>query len=257
MILTTLSSSSKGNMHILDNGTTSILLDCGINYSRVQIDINQKKLEGALITHEHGDHIGGCKTISENKLINFYGTKETLDKVNIPDFSKISVEPFKTLKCVSYNIVPFEVHHDAIHPVNYLIQDEISGATLLYITDTGNVDDLEFKDVDYFLIECNFDENWFNKKELTKPEEIKKKRLFSNKGHLSIQKTIAFLKRTINYNTKKIILCHISHSFDNYKEFEERVRKELNFENVIALDPHYVGPVINELQEEKDVIPFE
>lgn len=257
MILTTLSSSSKGNMHILDNGITSIVLDCGINYNRIQIDVNEQKLEGVLITHEHQDHIGGCKTMSGNKLLNFYGAKETLDKVNVPNFSKISVEPFKTFKCASYDIVPFDVHHDAVHPVNYLIKDRLSGAVLLYITDTGYIDDLEFQDIDYFLIECNFDEEWFNKEELTETEQIKKKRLLSNRGHLSIQKTIEFLKRTINHNTKKIILCHISHSFDNYKEFEERVKKELNFENVVALNPHHIGPVVNELREIKDVIPFE
>lgn len=257
MILTTLSSSSKGNMHILDNGLTSILLDCGINYSRVQLDVNKKNLEGALITHEHGDHIGGCRTIVGNKMINFYGTRETLEKINVPGFSKFEVLPFKTFKCVSYDIMPFEVHHDAAHPVNYLIQDVISGATLLYITDTGYIDDLEFHDIDYFLIECNFDEEWFNKEELTKTEQIKKTRLTSNNGHLSIRQTIEFLKRTINHNTKKIILCHISSSFNNYKEFEDRVKKELKFENVVALDPHHIGPVVNVLHEEKDVIPFE
>lgn len=257
MILTTLSSSSRGNIHILENGTTNILLDCGLGYDRIGPKIIGKRIDAALITHEHGDHIKGCKEFTINKLINFYGTRETLDKINIPEFSKIPVEPFKTFKCISYDVTSFEVHHDAVHPVNYLIQDVISGANLLYITDTGYIDDLEFHDIDYFLIECNFDEEWFNKEELTKTEEIKKRRLFSNEGHLSIQKTIEFLKRTINHNTKKIILCHISHSFDNYKEFEERVKKELNFENVVALDPKYIGPVVNILNEKKDVIPFE
>jgi len=126
MILTTLSSSSKGNMHILDNRVTSILLDCGINFNKVVDKINSKKLGGVILTHEHGDHIGGCKTLAQNKIINFYGTKETLNKVNVPEFDKVSVEPFKTFKCVSYDIVPFEVHHDAVHPVNYLIRDVLS-----------------------------------------------------------------------------------------------------------------------------------
>lgn len=124
-------------------------------------------------------------------------------------------------------------------------------------TDTGYIDNLEFKDIDYFLIECNFDEEWFNKSELTTTESIKKKRLFSDVGHLSIQKTITFLKRTINHNTKKIILCHISHSFENYKEFENRVKYELNFEDVIALDPKFIGEVKTILKEEKEVLPFE
>ena len=257
MLLTSLSSSSKGNIHILGNGVTTILLDCGIKFNRLTKELNNLKIDGVLITHEHGDHVGGCKTLSENKLTTYYSTKETLDKVNVPLFSKKKIEPFKTFKIGTFTIVAFEVKHDAVHPVNYLIKDEISNAQLLYITDTGYIDNLEFKDIDYILIECNFDEEWFNKEELTTTESIKKKRLFSEVGHLSIQKTIEFLKRTINYNTKKIVLCHISHSFDGYKEFEERVRNDLNFINIVALNPKYIGPVENVMKEEKEVIPFE
>ena len=257
MILTTLSSSSKGNMHVLSNGVTSILLDCGIKFNRVFEYLYPMKLDGVILTHEHGDHVGGCKSLAQNRIIPFYGTKETLDEVNIPGFDKYAVEPLKTFSIVSFNIVAFEVHHDAVHPVNYLIKDNLSGAQLLYITDTGNLDDIEINDVDYILIECNFDEEWYQKEELSDAEKIKKKRLLGDKGHLSIQKTIEFLKRTINHNTKKIILCHISHGFDGYQEFEKRVQKELNFENVVALNPQFIGPVVNELEEKKEVMPFE
>ena len=258
MILTTLSSSSKGNIHILENGETTILLDCGVKFERIKQFINDKKIDGVLITHEHGDHIGGCKSLSENKSIGLYSANETLDKVNVPNFIKNAIEPFKQFKIGTFKIIAFEVSHDAIHPVNYLIYDEKTGAQLLYITDTGNVDGLNFRDIDYFLIECNFDEKWFNKEELTITEQIKKKRLLGNKGHLSINQTIEFLKRTINCNTKKIILCHISNGFKEYVEFENKVRDELNFKDVVALNPNYIGPVINNLKEEKiGVIPFD
>lgn len=257
MILTTLSSSSSGNIHVLDNGVTTIILDCGIKYGRLVKELNSLNINGVLITHEHKDHCIGCTDLALNQKTPFYSTKETLEKINIPNFLKYEIEPLKQFKIVSFNIISFEVNHDAAHPVNYLIHDELSGAQLLYITDTGNVDNLEFKDIDYILIECNFDEKWFEKEELTTTEQIKKKRLLSSKGHLSVQQTIDFLKRTINHNTKKIILCHISHSFEEYKVFEYMVKKELNFENVIALDPKYIGTIINDLKEEKEVLPFE
>lgn len=255
--LISLSSSSRGNVHILENSKSTILLDCGVKFNKIEQELNNVKLDGILITHEHGDHIGGCKSLAENKLVSFYSTKETLDKINIPEFDKYAIKPTKTFSIASFNIVAFEVHHDAAYPVNYLIKDNLSGAQLLYITDTGNLDDIEIHDVDYILIECNFDEKWYQKEELSDAEKIKKKRLLGDKGHLSIQKTIEFLKRTINHNTKKIILCHISHGFDGYQEFEKRVQKELNFENVVALNPQFIGPVVNMLEEEKEVMPFE
>lgn len=257
MILKSLSSSSRGNIHILENGITTILLDCGVGYDRLVHNLNHLKIDGVLITHEHGDHVGGCKTLAENKYTVFYGTSKTLDCIKVPELTKKTIKPFSAFKIGCYQIVPFEVKHDAVHPVNYLIKDELSGSQLLYITDTGSVEHLEFKDIDYILIECNFDEEWFNKDELTKTEQIKSKRLMSDYGHLSIQKTINFLKRTINHNTKKIILCHISHSFDNYKEFEEQVKDELKFDNVVALNPKFIGCVETILKEEKEVPKFE
>lgn len=257
MILKSISSSSKGNIHILENEDTILLLDCGIKFNRIEPVINPIRIDGILITHEHGDHIAGCETLSQNKKTYFYSTKETLDKINIPEFMKKSVEPFKTFQVGSFKVVPFEVKHDAIHPVNYLIKDTISGAQILYITDTGYIDNLIFRDIDYFLIECNFDEEWYNKKELTKTEQIKSKRLLSVNGHLSIQKTIRVLNNSVNHNTKKIILCHISSGFENYLEFQNRIQKLFSKQEVIALQQGILLDRKIELFEEKNVIEFE
>jgi len=257
MILKSISSSSKGNIHILENEDTILLLDCGIKFNRIEPLINPIKIDGVLVTHEHGDHIVGCESLSQNKNTGFYGTKETLDRINIPDFIKKPVEPFKTFQIGSFKIVPFEVKHDAIHPVNYLIKDTISGAQILYITDTGYIDNLIFKDIDYLLIECNFDEEWYNKKELTKTEQIKSKRLLSFNGHLSIQKTIRVLNNSVNHNTKKIILCHISSGFENYLEFQNKIQKLFPKQEVIALQQGIFLDRKIELFEKKDVVEFE
>lgn len=257
MILQSLSSSSRGNIHILENEDTTLLLDCGIKFNRVSSILNLKKIDGVLITHEHGDHVSGCESLSQNKNTTFYSTKETLDRVNIPDFMKRPVQAFKTFQIGSFKIVPFEVKHDAVHPVNYLIKDEISGSQMLYITDTGYIDNLIFKDIDYFLIECNFDEEWYQKEELTRAEEIKSRRLLSMNGHLSIQKTIRVLEKSVNHNTKKIILCHISSGFKEYLEFQNRIQELFSKQEVIALQQGIFLDRTIELFEKKDVIDFE
>lgn len=257
MILKSMSSSSKGNIHILENEDTVLLLDCGIKFNRLESKLNKQQIDGILITHEHGDHVGGCESLSQNKNTCFYGTKKTLDRINVPDFMKKPVEPFKTFQIGTFKIVPFEVKHDAVHPVNYLIKDNISGSQMLYITDTGYIDNLIFKDIDYFLIECNFDEEWYNKEELTKTEEVKSKRLLSVNGHLSIQKTIRVLNNSVNHNTKKIILCHISSGFKDYLDFQNRIQKLFPKQEVIALQQGIFLDRIIELFEKKDVVEFE
>ena len=257
MILKSLSSSSRGNIHILENEDTCLLLDCGIKFNRICSILNSKCIDGVLITHEHGDHVNGCESLSQNKNTNFYSTKETLNRVNVPDFMKKSIQPFKTFQIGSFKIVPFEVKHDAVHPVNYLIKDTISGAQLLYITDTGYIDNLIFKDIDYFLIECNFDETWYQKEDLTRTEEIKSKRLLSMNGHLSIQKTIRVLEKSVNHNTNKIILCHISSGFEDYLEFQNRIQKLFPKQEVIALQQGIFLDRTIELFKKKDVMEFE
>lgn len=257
MILKSLSSSSRGNIHILENEDTILLLDCGIKFNRVGSILNSKSINGVLITHEHGDHINGCESLSQNKNTGFYSTKETLDRVNVPEFMKNPVQAFKTFQIGSFKIVPFEVKHDAVHPVNYLIKDTISGAQLLYITDTGYIDNLIFKDIDYFIIECNFDEKWYQKDELTRTEEIKSKRLLSMNGHLSIQKTIRVLEKSVNHNTKKIILCHISSGFKDYLEFQNRIQELFPKQEVIALQQGIFLDRTIEFFKKKDVMEFE
>ncbi len=257
MLLKSISSSSKGNIHILENEDTSLLLDCGIPFERIKNILNKQRIDAVLITHEHGDHINGCESLAQNKNICFYSTRKTLEKVNIPNFMKKAIEPFKTHLIGSFKIVPFEVKHDAVHPINYLIKDNFSGTQLLYITDTGYIDNLIFKDIDYFLIECNFDEEWYKKDDLTDSERFKARRLLSWNGHLSIQKTIRVLEKTVNINTKKIILCHISSGFKNYLEFQEKIQQKFPSQKVVALKQGIFEDRKIELLDKKEVLDFE
>ena len=138
----------------------------------------------------------------------------------------------------TFNIIPFELHHD-VKCYGYLIKDTISNSKILYITDTGEIN-YDFNDVDYFLIESNCDEE-----ELTY-EDYKEVRLYDT--HLSMQQTSQFLKNNANYNTKKIILCHISSSEENYLKHKEYVEKGIEHIDEIAKDlPDYYA--IMALQE--------
>ncbi len=63
----TLASGSSGNAAILSRGETHLLIDMGISCRRVcqslsALGLTPESLSGVLITHEHGDHIGGLAT---------------------------------------------------------------------------------------------------------------------------------------------------------------------------------------------------
>lgn len=251
--LISLASSSKGNCHILTDGQTNLMLDCGVIFDKIAPTINKMKLDGILITHEHGDHINGLKTLFQNKLTTVYGSKGTLESLDIPYSSKNTVD--NQFNIGTFVIVPFKVEHDAIEPYNYLIYNKISNEKLVYLTDTGCIDHITVKDLDYIIIECNFDEDWYEG-ELTDVQEIRKRRLMGSKGHLSIQQCIAYINQVKNHNTKKVVLVHISSSYTGYKIFESRVNQETGIE-VVAINNHLKEPKITELKDNLDIPIFE
>lgn len=236
--LNVLGSSSKGNCYILQNNDTKILLDCGVDYEKILNQINPEEINGILITHCHQDHCKGIKKIKDYINCNVYSNDETIEILPILDTQKQEIKGGEIFNIGSFSIVPFDIEHD-VKNFGYLIKDTISNHKIVYITDCGVLPKYQFKDIDTFLIEANYNEEWLeNKEEL----EIKEVRNLSGKGHLSVQLTTLFLKENINYNTKYIILGHISSNCKNYKQMEDYVKESLIENNngitTIALDPN-------------------
>lgn len=150
-----------------------------------------------------------------------------------------------------FTIVAFEVYHD-VKNYNYLLKHNPSGIKILYITDTSSISNLTFKDIDIFLIEANNSITWLEDKEHF---EFKDYRTYGEQGHLSVEDTLEFLQYNVNHNTKKVILCHISSSANDYKEMETIIRDGLNNKNieVIAIDPNLKKPLEITLKEEIDI----
>ena len=79
-----IASGSKGNSTFIESNNTRILIDAGINFSRIKdtlesIDVDPNTLDGILISHTHNDHIGGLSSI--------------IKKVNVPVFIKAELLP--------------------------------------------------------------------------------------------------------------------------------------------------------------------
>ena len=63
-----LASGSKGNSTFIESNNTRILIDAGINYTRIKkslekINIDPYTIDGIIITHTHSDHIGGLSSV--------------------------------------------------------------------------------------------------------------------------------------------------------------------------------------------------
>lgn len=249
--LDVLGSSSKGNCYILQNNDTRIMLDCGVDHQKILDKYPTCKFDGILITHCHQDHCKGLKKLKNYINCKVYSNDETIEILPILETNKKTVNENESFKIGSFTILPFLIEHD-VKNFGYLIKDNISHHKLVYITDCGTIPNYQFKDIDTFLIEANYNEDWLKDKEEL---EIKEARNLSGKGHLSVQQTTKFLQDNINYNTKYVILGHISSNCKDYIKMQEFVSESLIENNngitTIALDPNNNG--INYIVLKEDI----
>lgn len=244
-----LGSSSKGNSYVLENDDTMIMLDCGVDYRKIKDNISCDSLLGIVITHEHHDH---CKAISKLKdYINcsVYSHKDVLDILPIIEPMKKEIFANQKFDIGSFTLLPFEVKHDVIN-YGFLIKDNISNHKLVYITDCGEIPNIQLKDIDTFLIETNYNQEWLSEKSEL---EVKDLRNLKGYGHLSVQEAIMFLKDNVNYNTKFIILGHISPNIKDFVEMEDLVKNEIIREYpclIRAIDPNLSEPIEIILKED-------
>ena len=60
MKLIPLASSSHGNAYLVEDGTTCLLIECGVSWKKLQklTGFGVSGIAGCLISHEHKDHAG-------------------------------------------------------------------------------------------------------------------------------------------------------------------------------------------------------
>ena len=86
-------SGSEGNTTLISYKDTNILIDAGINYKTVgeklkKLGIN--KIDGILITHEHGDHIKYLERMQKMFQCKIYITEMSYYNIKYPTITTIN-----------------------------------------------------------------------------------------------------------------------------------------------------------------------
>ena len=221
-----ISSGSKGNATVVIYKKTSILIDMGVSFERLEkgleeIGLKFEDLSGAIFTHDHSDHIGGIKFLSPKIM---YGLKGTLPSLaNVVELN----EPFVI---GDFTIIPFETSHDATNPCGYLLK--AGNETMVYMTDTGCFieDNLELiKNPTYLIIESNHDIKMLLNTNRT--YELKQ-RILSDVGHLCNEDSAIATCEIIGNNTKEIVLAHLSEEANTPEVAIEAYKKIFKHFNV-------------------------
>lgn len=226
MKLISLGASSKGNSHIIYSNGVGIMLDCGVVFDNINEIMTKYNVKYILLSHKHNDHI---KAIKQNKVSDLgqyiFANDDVMETISITKYiNKVEVIEGKKYKLDdNFTIIPFEVPHD-VKNFGFIIHDNYTNTNTAYITDVGYISNLSLKNINNFIVECNYDENVYLDKIEQEEEYFKYKRTLGDFGHISIQECSDFIRRNMDMNTINVILVHISHEAD-YKCIENAFKE--------------------------------
>lgn len=213
-----IASGSKGNCLLVGHLDKWLVIDCGVSQKYfldclLKLNITLDQIKAVIISHGHSDHYQELKCL-KNVLCYSNGIKD--EEINYSD--DFMIDDFK--------VIPLLLSHDYQPTYGFVI--EVNTKRLGYITDTGYLREIEInklKGCDYLIIESNYDEELLLASDRS---WYLKKRIMSNKGHLSNQDTKKYLDLIVWDHDCEIVLAHISQDV-NSDECLKRVFRDYKF----------------------------
>lgn len=210
-----LASGSTGNAIFLDFKHTKILVDAGISTRRIknsllELGTSIEELDGVFITHEHRDHVSGLGTMTKKYNLPIYASMNTWSAMScrdlIPDqCCKVLQSSFEIGQV---KVEPFSISHDAADPVGFSFYNESIKCSV--VTDLGFVTETVKKAIalsDVLVLESNHDLDMLENGPY--PWHLKR-RIMSNRGHLSNFDAGWTLARLEKKPSMQVFLAHMS-----------------------------------------------
>lgn len=214
-----IASSSKGNCAFLRIDGLRILIEAGISARRIKNELalvgeTIEDLDMIFITHHHSDHCEGLGTLSKYANISVITSELTCDIIcaKYPKTKNISWKTFESgesFHVKNLRIETCKLSHDGdTDTVAYKISN--GKKTFVWMTDLGATTRKQkdfVQNANVLVLESNYCPALLKKSD--RPQELKR-RISSDRGHLSNIQSIEFLSE-LNANTlEKIFLAHIS-----------------------------------------------
>lgn len=223
MRFASLGSGSEGNGLLVETGGGAaggrpcrVLVDCGFGLKEAERRLERlgcapAELDGILVTHEHGDHVGGVFRLARAHRIPVYLTYGTLraspqaagceDRVRVID----SHRPFEL---GGFRIEPFPVPHDAREPVQYVVDD--GDGRLGVLTDIGHPTaylPLALSRLTALVLETNHDAGLLADSDY--PVSLKR-RISGRYGHLENADSARILASLDRSRLRRVVAAHLS-----------------------------------------------
>ncbi len=215
MIIRPIASGSSGNCYYVTDGTTELLLDCGIPFNRIQealweMGTRLSNISACFVTHSHGDHVKAAQKLADAGIDVYTGsgTVTAADlhgyRVHTMDSSLTGLYP---VDVGTFEVYALDVKHDAPDTLCFVILSN-AGDKLLYVTDT-EVFPYKVDRLTHIMIEANYDPGILvNNADTGVIHPAQAKRTVRN--HMSIDTALLTLSRLDRSALQQVWLLHLS-----------------------------------------------
>ena len=215
MRFVSLGSGSRGNATLVETAETRLLIDCGFGMCEAErrlsrVGVMAKELDAILVTHEHGDHLRGVRSLAARYHIDVWTTPGTGRQTGLGELPGIRLFSGHEsgFRIGDVKVIPYPVPHDAREPCQFVF--ESAGARLGMLTDSGYVTaharDL-LRECDALMIECNYDAELLR----TGPyPPALQARVGGRYGHLSNDQAAELLDAVPLAGLRQVLVAHIS-----------------------------------------------
>lgn len=204
-----LSTGSQGNAVIINK---FILIDCGVSLKLLKPYIKDLKI--VLLTHIHSDHFNKSTIhlLAQNRPTLRFGCCSWLARDLLScGVNKANIDIYNCNVTYSYGffkVIPIKLSHN-VPNCGYKIHFR-DLTKLIYATDTNNLNGIEAKDYDLYMIEANYEDEIISEKIRQKKEAGEYAyEMQVLKNHLSKKKCDNFIYSNIGQNGIYIYMhCH-------------------------------------------------
>jgi phosphoribosyl 1,2-cyclic phosphodiesterase len=235
MKFTVLGSGSTGNAILIVAGETRVLVDAGLSARETVrrlalVGEDVSRLDGIIVTHEHGDHAGGLRVLLKSLRCPVFISGETREAYFAERHGVSNEEPRKRIdalrdrteeivssrdfKIGAIDFHPFTIPHDAADNFGFTAtHDGVCVATLM---DFGHITTLiteRLRGCAAIVIESNHSRDMLKACDVY-PWELKQ-RILSRTGHLSNEDVADWLRDGFDGTARHIVLAHLSQRANN------------------------------------------
>jgi phosphoribosyl 1,2-cyclic phosphodiesterase len=219
MRFASLGSGSEGNALVVestrDGVVTRVLLDCGFALKEAErrlarLGLVPDDLDAIVVTHEHGDHVGGVFRMARRYQLPVWLTHGTAQAIGaeMEGVASRYCHPGDVFSIADITILPYAVPHDAREPVQFVFSD---GAVRLgVLTDAGRKTAhivAMLSGCDALVLECNHDAALLDGCDY--PPSLKW-RIKGDYGHLANHTAAEILDALDRRQLKVIVAAHLS-----------------------------------------------